>query len=68
MTTFTFDTLAYAKRLQDAGIPQAQAEAMTEALQIVLSEAFSNQQALAVRKSGCLRGWLHCCTRRNNHD
>jgi len=32
MTTTTFDTLAYAKRLRDAGVPEPQAEAQTAAL------------------------------------
>jgi ApbE superfamily uncharacterized protein (UPF0280 family) len=32
MTTTTFDTLAYAKKLRDAGIPEPQAEAQATAL------------------------------------
>lgn len=32
MTALTFDTLAYAKRLRNAGIPEAQAEAQATAL------------------------------------
>jgi len=32
MTTTTFDTLAYAKRLRDAGVPEPQAEAQAAAL------------------------------------
>ena len=32
MTTITFDTLAYAKRLRDAGVPEPQAEAQAAAL------------------------------------
>lgn len=36
-----FDTLRYFKRLCDAGIPEAHAEAMTEALVVALNEAFS---------------------------
>lgn len=32
MTTTVFDTLAYAKRLKAAGVPEAQAEAQAEAL------------------------------------
>ncbi|MBF0284993.1 MAG: DUF1640 domain-containing protein [Magnetococcales bacterium] len=31
MTTITFDTLRYANRLQSAGVPDKQAEAMAEA-------------------------------------
>lgn len=32
MTALTFDTLAYAKRLRDAGMPEPQAEAQATAL------------------------------------
>ena len=32
MTTTTFDTLAYAKRLREAGVPEPQAEAQSAAL------------------------------------
>lgn len=32
MTTATFDTLAYARRLRDAGIPEPQADAQASAL------------------------------------
>jgi hypothetical protein len=32
MITTTFDTLAYAKRLRDAGVPEPQAEAQAAAL------------------------------------
>jgi len=32
MSTTTFDTLAYAKRLRDAGVPEPQAEAQSAAL------------------------------------
>ena len=32
MTTTTFDTLAYAKRLREAGVPEPQAEAQAGAL------------------------------------
>jgi len=35
-----FDTHRYFKRLCDAGIPEAHAEAMTEALVVALNEAF----------------------------
>lgn len=31
MTTITFDTLAYSNKLQSAGVPRAQAEALTNA-------------------------------------
>lgn len=39
MSTLTFDTLKYAKRLQSAGVPGPQAEAEAEALADVLAEA-----------------------------
>jgi hypothetical protein len=38
MTTTTFDTLAYAKKLRDAGIPELQAEAQAAALVDVLKD------------------------------
>ncbi len=41
MSTTVFDTLAYAKRLKAAGVPEAQAEAQAEAL----AEAITNQVA-----------------------
>lgn len=39
MTTLTFDTLKFANRLKAAGVPEKQAEAETEVLAEVLSEA-----------------------------
>lgn len=36
MTAITFDTLKFSKRLKDAGVPPAQAEAEAEALAEVL--------------------------------
>lgn len=38
MATITFDTLKYAKKLEAAGIPAAQAEAMAEAQKDIFSE------------------------------
>lgn len=38
MTTTTFDTLAYSKTLQNAGIPQEQAEALATAQKQALDE------------------------------
>jgi hypothetical protein len=39
MTTTTFDTLKFAKRLEAAGVPSAQAEAFAEAQREALAEA-----------------------------
>jgi len=39
MSAITFDTLAYAKRLRDAGIPESQAEAQAAALAEVLKQS-----------------------------
>ena len=39
MSTVTFDTLKFAKRLETAGIPASQAEAEAQALQDALSES-----------------------------
>jgi len=39
MSAITFDTLAYAKRLREAGIPESQAEAQAAALVDVLKES-----------------------------
>lgn len=38
MTTMTFDTLAYAKKLRDAGFSEQQADAQATALASVLKE------------------------------
>jgi hypothetical protein len=51
MTTLTFDTLAYAKRLRDAGMPESQAEAQAAALADALRQSTSDlvtKQDLAV--------------------
>ena len=42
MSTTVFDTLAYAKRLKAAGVPEAQAEAQAEALADAISSEYSN--------------------------
>ena len=39
MTTMTFDTLAYAKRLCDAGVPEPQAQAQAAALADALRQS-----------------------------
>ena len=38
MVAIAFDTLKYAKRLKDAGVPEKQAEAEAEALEVNLKE------------------------------
>jgi len=51
MTTTTFDTLAYAKHLRDAGVPEPQAEAQAAALADALRQSASDlvtKQDLAV--------------------
>ena len=42
MATITFDTLKYTKRLRDAGMTEAQAEALAEAQKETLSEVILN--------------------------
>lgn len=42
MTTITFDTLAYSKKLRDAGFTEQQAEAQALALASVLKETSSD--------------------------
>ena len=48
MAGITFDTLAYAKRLKEAGFSEAQAEAHTQAQKQVLSEVLDT--TLATKK------------------
>ena len=45
MATITFDTLKYAKKLEAAGIPAAQAEAMAEAQKDIFSETLDTTLA-----------------------
>lgn len=49
MTAMTFDTLAYSRTLQAAGVPVEQAEAMTNAQKAVLNEMM-NALNLATKK------------------
>ena len=44
MTTTTFDTLTYAKRLRDAGFTERQAEAQAEALHAVVDENLATKR------------------------
>ena len=48
MSTITFDTLKYTKTLENAGVPQAQAEAMAQAQSAAMAEATEN--ALATKR------------------
>ena len=43
MTTITFDTLKFAKKLESAGLPKEVAEALAEAHQDALDEASKTQ-------------------------
>ena len=47
MSVITFDTLAYVKRLRDAGIPESQAEAQAAALAEVLKQSTGELAAQA---------------------
>ena len=46
MSTAVFDTLAYAKKLKAAGVPEAQAEAQAEALADAVSSALATKHEL----------------------
>ena len=45
MSSITFDTLAYSKRLREAGFTEQQAEAQTQAQQQVVQDILSTQLA-----------------------
>lgn len=44
--TLTFDTLAYAKRLQAAGVPREQAEVQAEAMREIVEDKLSTKRDL----------------------
>jgi hypothetical protein len=46
MTTISFDTLAYAKKLMAAGFTQQQAEVQAEALKDIIDDTLSTKQDL----------------------
>lgn len=46
MSAIAFDTLAYAKKLKQAGVPEAQAEVQAEALAEVVEERLATKQDL----------------------
>jgi len=47
----TFDTLSYARRLKQAGVPEAQAEAMADATHELLIQDFATKGDIAALKS-----------------
>ena len=47
-TTITFDTLAYAKKLKVAGVPEKQAEVQAEAFAEIIEERLATKQDLAI--------------------
>jgi len=49
MSTVTFDTLEFVKRLRDADVPEKQAEAQAEALRNVLAEQTKTQVEASTR-------------------
>jgi hypothetical protein len=46
MATIAFDTLAYAKKLKQAGVPEAQAEVQAEAMAELVEERLATKQDL----------------------
>lgn len=46
MTSITFDTLAYAKKLKAVGVPEAQAEIQAEALAEIIEGRLATKQDL----------------------
>lgn len=46
MTTTTFDTLAYARKLESAGFSREQAEAQADALREIIDEKIATKQDL----------------------
>ena len=48
MGTTVFDTLAYAKRLKSAGVPETQAEAQAEALAAAISSEIVTRRDLQI--------------------
>ncbi len=46
MTTTTFDTLSYSKKLQDLGFPREQAEGLAELHRALVTEGLATRQDL----------------------
>jgi len=44
MSTITFDTLAYVRKLESAGVPRPQAEAQADAFSAAVSEGVASRQ------------------------
>ena len=44
MTTITFDTLKFVEHLREAGVPEAQAKAMSDAQKELLTEIFEQKE------------------------
>ncbi|MBF0153678.1 MAG: DUF1640 domain-containing protein [Magnetococcales bacterium] len=55
MTTITFDTLAFVKKLETAGVPPAQAEAQAEALTDILRKVEESRLQELATKGDVLR-------------
>lgn len=51
MTSVTFDTLKFARKLESAGVPIAQAEAIAEAFQAATGEELATKAYLDVKLS-----------------
>lgn len=49
-TSVTFDTLAYAKKLKSAGVPEAQAEIQAEALKEIINSELVTKRDLTEAK------------------
>ena len=49
-TSVTFDTLAYAKKLKSAGVPEAQAEIQAEALKEIINSELVTKRDLTDAK------------------
>ena len=47
MNALTFDTLAYVKRLREAGMENAQAEAQAEALSLAIQDSVATKNDIA---------------------
>ena len=61
-----FDTLSYARRLKQAGVPDAQAEAMADATREVVVADFANKADIATLKAdiGIVRGEIAAAEQR----
>ncbi len=53
MSTITFDTLSYAKKLKAAGVPEAQAEAQAEAIAAAMSDSLATKIDVSDSRVNC---------------